>query len=271
MLINKKDQSKWILLFSVLVIIAGLFLEKDNIYIGYIKLFKKSALIEHFDNNGQKDGEVLGYTDGNLEISTFYVNGYRDGLTEQYYKNGKIENVFYFKHGKREGTELKYYENGQLEYSEVWKNNKYYGSAYHYSTDGKLTDYVEMGIDYLLFYMKYDKSGLSTIYFGHSFSKELFSYDTKTDSTEVLRNNQTYQNINDLNITVATPPNLIPKINLSINNKPITNLKIVENTIKVKNAFASKGVYYIKVLGELVNPKNVRIRADTLDINITKN
>ena len=271
MQINKKDQPKWILLFSVLLIISVVFLEKDNIYIGYIKLFKKSALIEHFNTKGQKDGEELVYIDGNLEINTSYLKGCRDGLTKQYYKNGQLENLFHFKIGKKEGKEVGYYKDGKLDYTTNWKNNKLYGSAYRYSTDGKLTDYVEMGIDYLLFYMKYDKSGLSTIYFGHSFSKELFSYDTKTDSTEVLRNNQTFQNINDLNITVATPPNLIPKINLSINNKPITNLKIVENTITIKNAFVNKGIYNIKVLGELVNPKNVRIRADTLDINITKN
>ena len=260
-----------ILLFSTSVLLIAFLLEKDNFYLGYIKLFKRTAIINNYNGSGQLHGEIIGYVDGNIYIRTNFINGLRNGLTTIYYKNGQIKNQSFFKNDKREGEEVGYYEDGRLNYKGAWKNNKGYGSAYHYTSDGKLTNYDGLDVVNLFFYMEYDSTGTTTKAFGSCFSSNIFSYDIKTDSIIVLRDNQPYQNINDLNVTVATPPNLIPQINVFINNRAIQYPQMKNNTITIKNTFLNKGIYDIKILGKLLNPKARVIKADTLLLSVTKN
>ncbi len=258
-------------MFSVLLLLIFASLEREKIYAGYIKLLKKTTIVKQYNNKGQLNGEIIGYIDGNIDVSTNFVNGLRDGLTTEYYKNGQVENQSFFRHNKREGEEVEYYENGKLNYKRTWKNNKGYGSIYHYTNDSKIVNYDGLDIVNLFFYMEYDATGKTTKAFGHCFSSNIFSYDLNGDSTIILSNNKAYQNIADLNITIATPPNLIPQINLLINDKPIPDIKIKDNTINVKDAFFDKGIYNIKITGDLMNKNRRIVRADTLNLTITKN
>lgn len=245
-------------------------LERDKVYLEYVKFFKRTVIVNPRNSDGQLNGEVLAYINGKIDISSNYVNGVRDGLTTEYHKNGRIKSLSYFKNGRRTSEEIGYYEDGKINYRSMWKDDKKYGSAYHYSDDNKLVNYVGLDIVNLFFYMEYDSRGNTVKAYGPCFSSNIFSYNTKGDSTVVLNNNQSYQNINDLNITVATPPNLIPQINLSINNISVSNLKINHNTIEIKNAFLHPGIYIIKVDGELMNKMGRVIKADTITLTIKR-
>ncbi len=261
-----------ILSLLILLLLTTALLAWDKIYIGYVVLFKRTALLNHYNSAGQWDGEIKGYIDGNIYVSANFSNGLRDGLTTTYFTNGQIKNMSFFKKNKREGSEVGYYADGKMNYKGSWKNNKKYGSAYHYSADGKLTNYDGLDVVNLFFYMEYDGSGKTIPSFGSSFSSNIFSYDVKTDSIILLIDNHSYQNINNLNITVATPPDLTPQINLLINDKPVKDFKIKDNTINIKDAFLNKGLYNLKITGALLNQKNRRVRkTDTLFLTITKN
>lgn len=105
---------------------------------------------------------------------------------------------------------------------------------------------------------------------GHCFSGNLFSNATKTYSVIQLTDQQSYRNINNLNVTVATPPDLSTRIDFIINKKNISNLQIKDNTISVKGIFMEKGMYNIKIIGKLINEYKVVLKADTLEISIRK-
>src|SRR5258708_14619526 len=121
-----------ILLFSVLLALITALLEKDKIYVGYIKIFKRTAIIQRYNSKGQYNGDIIGYINGNIDINTDYLNGLKDGSTTTYYENGQVENISFFKQNKREGQEVEYYKDGKLNYKRIWKNNKGYGSIYNY-------------------------------------------------------------------------------------------------------------------------------------------
>jgi len=257
--------------FSLLLLLIVIFLEKDKIYIGYIKLSKNDAIINHYNSHGQLNGEIVGYVDGNIDIVTNFRNGLREGLTTVYYKNGQIKNLSFFKHNQRVGEEVEYYNNGKIDYKRTWKNNKGYGSIYHYSEDGNILNYDALDVVNLFFYLEYDKTGKTTKALGSCFSSNLFSHYVGSDSSIVLNNNQSYKNINDLNITVATPPKLTTHINILINNKPIVNTKIENNTVTINNILLHQGVYNIKIIGRLINQNGGIVKADTLAVRIIKN
>lgn len=52
-----------IVLASILLLLTVAFLKKDDIYVLYIKLVKKTTLIEHYSDN-KLNGEVIGYING---------------------------------------------------------------------------------------------------------------------------------------------------------------------------------------------------------------
>lgn len=122
----------------------------------------------------------------------------------------------------------------------------------------------------IFYYSEFDSLKHSNKVLGTPFSSNLYYIDQKPDTAILLRDNQTYQDIKDLYISVATPPGLTPLITVLINNTPINNLKIINNTIRIKNAFPNNLNYKISIYGKFITPKKQFYKNDSLIMNIKK-
>jgi len=258
------------LLITISTIIFLIFFQWESFEKNYIELFKQDALIEHHNYKGELDGEVVAYQNGKVYKKGTFVNGLKEGWFITYFKNGQVENKIFYRHNKKDGTEDEFYENGNLNYTVKWKNDKEYGSEFHYLEDKKLDNYDAFDLVNLFYYVRYDKSQKVYQTLCSFLSPNLFSFDKTGDSTIVLHDQIVYENINDLCVTVATPENLSPQIEIKINGYVYQNLKIIDNTIKVDNAFVNRGAYNVAVKGKLVNQINKTIKTDSLSLTITK-
>ncbi len=270
---KRPTNERFAIVIVILMICTIAFLNVGSIYKLYIRVFKKSTIIQHHNSKGQLDGEYIAYVNGKIYGQAYYVNGLKEGLCSLYFDSGLLQNETFYKHDKANGVENEYYENGFLNYTVKWRNGQRYGSEYHYLPNKKLFNYDTFGVgsgkEDSFYYSEFDSSGHSNKVFGDVFSSNLY-YVNKVDSTIILTDNQTYHDITDLYITVATPPGLTPIINISINDKPINNFRIINNTIKIWDAFHYKNNYKIAIHGKFITPKKQFYKNDSLFLTIKK-
>ncbi|MFC5284092.1 toxin-antitoxin system YwqK family antitoxin [Pedobacter alpinus] len=231
--------------------------QKPNIQKMYFTLFNKTGTTSTY----KEDGEILNFTNGKLVFKGNLENGKVEGLVVYYFENGKVKTKMNFHEGRANGKTIKYFENGNIEHVSNWKNGKRYGEVVFYSEDGKLIGYNVFDITQTPFYgcdytpsndVKPDEGSLLV-------SLNIFSFDILTDSTEILQYQNKYKNIKDLFITVATPPKASLKLNIQINNKEVRGFKIVNNTIRVPDAFLNEGKYHVNIVSKLFNKDNIAI------------
>lgn len=241
--------------FSILGII--LLNQKLKIQKMYFTLFNKTGTASSY----KVDGEILNFINGKLNFKGNLENGKPEGLFAYYFENGKVKTVINFHEGRANGKTIKYYENGNIEHISNWKNGNRYGEVIFYSESNKLIGYNVFdikgnpfyGCDYIPFSgIKSDEESLLV-------SLNIYSYDIVADSTVILQYKGRYQHIKDLFVTVATPPEATLKINIQINDKEIKGFKIVDNTIKIPNAFPNKGNYHVNIVSKLFNKDNVAV------------
>jgi len=236
----------------------------------YVRLFKKSMIFNHFNNKGELDGDYISYLNGQVYLKSHFKDGSREGLCVWYNeKTGKEQHEIFYKKGKAEGKEYQYYDNGNLNYNGFWKNDKRYGSLYWYSTNGKLETYTAYDISGNAFLVcHYDKFGHIVHMSEIMICPTIYSLDVTTDSTILLKNNDTTHKLKDLYVTVATPPGLKPRFNIAVNGVAITNYKIDNNTIIIKNIFLSKGNWIITFDSEFLNEQKRLIRSPRFEYGI---
>jgi len=266
-MLNKKTAVVGSIILFVLIIV---YIGRDAIHISYAKLFKKSVVVEHYNSKGRLNGTFILFDKGNVDITANYTDGLREGYLTEFYSNGQIKSKVLFKNDKMNGNDTGYYENGVLKYITPYWNNKYHGSGYHYSTKGKLTNYNGLNLNEPFCLIKYDEDGSVLQILGDVFGSNIYSYDPHADTALILTTNQRYYKIYDLYITVATPPKLKPQILITINNNTFKNPPILNNTIKIQNAFTSDGIYNLKIIGAFLNGQNIVVKVDTLMEQITK-
>jgi hypothetical protein len=254
-----------LILISIIV-----FFQWENIEILYFKWFKKSAFIEHVNSKGQPNGELISYSNGKLNLQATFADGMKEGWALRYHDNGQLKNKIFYTKDKAEGLEQEYYKDGKLNYSANWRNNKRFGSEYHYSVDGKLENYDAFDLLALMCYVGYDEFQNIIQKTGGFISTNLYSNTQNPDSAIILQNKNSYRELHGLNIVVATPPGIMPHIDVSINDEHFYDLKIVDNVIKINDAFIENGNYNIVVKGQFLDKKKNTTTAETVELQIVK-
>ncbi|HEY2583946.1 MAG TPA: hypothetical protein VGI43_19210, partial [Mucilaginibacter sp.] len=152
-----------------------------------------------------------------------------------------------------------------------WINDKPCGELKYYDENKKLSVYHTYDILGDKFYLShYDPSGKVSKSDGYVFSDHTYTHDTDNDSTELLKTGKTYKSIKDLYVTVANPPQSTTEIQIMINNKLRQDLIFPDdNTIIIKNAFNSKGLYKISIDGFFVE-KSHAVNHTSGELTITK-
>lgn len=267
-----KNKGKlYLALFVCLTIIIIIF-NSSNIYKFYIKVTRKSEMIENRNDKGELDGGLTSYVNGNVYIKVNFKNGLKNGWAMKYFENGQVKNKAFYKNGRLEGVETEYYNNSKPHYESNYRDGKYYGSGWNWSKSGKLFVYNTSDISgQLFYYSEYDTLETATKAIGDVFSTRIFSVNTKDSSIVVLKDKKPCESINDLFITVSTPPHLTPQVRVDINNSHFEFLKIHDNTITVKDVFKNVGVFKINIHGYLLDDKRHIDKSDTLFMIINKN
>jgi hypothetical protein len=272
----KKKTFIAISIFFLMVLLILIYKNFENLRKAYIVLFKKSAQLANYNNNGQLDGEFIIYVNGKIEIKANFNNGLKDGWSIKYYSNGQIERQVFFRHNKAEGTEYSYYKNGKLNCKRFWKDGRQYGSFYWYLENGELDSYSTYDINGKSFCVyRYEQSGKLAKMEGFVIGFNIYSIDEKCDSTIVLNDdayhpNNQFRNIKDLYITVATPPGLTPLVDVDINNKTLKKLTVKNNTIKIPNAFPVNDTYHIFIASHLVDKQDSVVNGINIKTTIIK-
>jgi hypothetical protein len=263
-------KTKLYVLFGCLTIII-VFFNRASIYQLYIKIVKKSTILENRNNKGQLDGEVTSYINGNIYLKANFKNGLKNGWAMKYFGNGQVKNKSFYKDDKLDGVENEYYENGRPHYESNYKYGRYYGNGWNWLKNGKLFVYNTSDVsNNLFYYSEFDSVGRPTKVIGEVFSRNIFSINDKDGSVILLNDRQSFDSINDLYITVATPPQLLPQIDININKTHSSYLKIDDNTIQIKNAFTGKGAYKMDIYGHLLDKNKRTVKSDTLTMMINK-
>lgn len=234
----------------------------------YIRAFRKSVVIEYRNKAGELNGRFTMYENGKVITDAYFFNGLAEGWVEKYYKSGALKNRAFFRKNNRDGKETEYYENGNVNYTNVWVNDKRYGNGYHYLENGKLSNYSAFDREDWFLVVEYAKPIKSSKLLGTVVSPRI--YAKLRDSTMQLNNNETYLGVNDIQIIAATPPELATRVSVTINNRNYVVTKISGNTIVIKDAFAERGVYTVKVVGELLDKNNIVVKSDSFAYTITK-
>lgn len=252
------------------VITITCYLKYDGLRILYIRTFKISTVIGHKNQKGQYDGDYSIYAAGKIYSKGHYSNGLRDGPESHYYENGQIKNKKNYKNGRLNGKEYEYFENGQVKYRCIWKEGKKYGDLYYYFRNGQLDMFHSYDITGEKFnVIRWDSVGRLIKHDGFVISPYIYSKD-KNDSVIILQNKARYNNINDFYVTISTPNIVNIQFFLKINNKRVSDFSIIDNTLEIKNAFKSNGIYNILIGGELIDKKGGPLERDFVNISIEK-
>jgi len=262
--------NKILIFFGIIIIVMVLtfpFLFKRE----YIYLLKKDAVIKSYNSSGQLDGTTTIYKNGIPTNETNYKNGKREGWGCEYYANGQINNKRYYHLDEPDGPEYQYYKNGELNYKSIIQNNRRVGYFYWYTINGKLDFYSTYDIDEQPFCtFDYSTSGKILHMTGPPISPLVFSMDTQTDSIVILNQKEKVQNIEDLFIVVATPPETATIVNVKINGIQLSNLKIVNNIMKISNAFHDKKLYTISIRSKILDKNGKSLNGINGEVKIIK-
>jgi len=257
----------------MLVFFIFIFSYLDDLKKEYIKLFKRNAIVAHYNSNGQLNGEFASFLNGKIYMEGNFVNGVREGWVTEYFEDAHetphIKHKQFYSYGKANGRESEYYENGKLNYTVKWSDDKRFGSEYHYSIDGKPINYDafdKSGKLGMYCYVAYDKAGNFHQILGHVFSS--FIYSKCKDSIIALHDKTQYRCLKDLYIDVALPPQFTTEMNISINDIDIKH-HVIENTVILPNVFVTKGNYHIVIRAKLNNRNGGgTIKSDSLKTTI---
>jgi len=269
---DKKPLLFFLIVFVVIILFVS-FISRDYLYKGYVQLFHKTTIIAHYNSQRQLDGEYIAYINGRVYCKAYFKDGLREGWCVRYDDTTwKKKNEIFYKQGKPDGIENAYYKSGNLDYTTQWKNGKNYQSEYHYLDNGTLANYnafdQSKNTDNCYCYVMYDKAGKFHQILGDVFSS--FIYSMCNDSIVELTNSSKYRCVNDLYISVATPPKLIEEISVFVNNKSYDSFKIKGNAIFIPDVFTHAGAYQISIIANLRIQNRKIIKADTLKTTIIK-
>lgn len=140
-MLPRRIKKIFIIVFILIVCIGPLFRYQDSYKRSYLKVLRKSGVIEHYDKYGKLNDKYEVYLIGKLYLKANFKSGVRNGWCIWYYPNGNKKQEIFYKNGKEEGIQNVYYSNGQLNYTIKVKNGKNYGSEYHYLPDRTLANY----------------------------------------------------------------------------------------------------------------------------------
>lgn len=270
----KINTNKWIaIIVSCGVMFSLIWIYKNEIHKTYIQLFHKSAIIAHYNRKGELDGEYIAYINGRVYGKSYFKDGLREGWCIWYDdETWKKKNEVFYKRGKADGIENVYYKNGNLNYTTHWKNGRYCKSEYHYLDNGTLNTYnafdESKNVDNDYCYIAYDGEGNFHQILGDVFSP--FIYSMCKDSIVALNDKTKFKYANDLYVSVATPPQLIPIVDIFINKANFNRIIIKENAMIVPNIFKNVGSYQITIYGKLLDKNGRIIKADTLKSTVIR-
>jgi antitoxin component YwqK of YwqJK toxin-antitoxin module len=87
---------------------------------------------------GKREGERIGYYNGNISYKDNWKNGKLEGERIEYYNSGNIYHKDNWKNGILEGERIEYYDNGNISCKEDWKNGKREGERIEYYDNGNI-------------------------------------------------------------------------------------------------------------------------------------
>jgi hypothetical protein len=260
--------------FSLALISIVIFIVRRNtkeIETLYVKFFKQTTSILQKNPKGQIDGEALYYKDGLLVQQGNFINGSKEGWMIRYNKRGRIEGKVYYQNDKENGSEYVYYESGKLKYLAHWKNGIRFGSLLYYYENGKPELYHAYDIAGDKFnILRYDLLGNISEHKGFAVSNKIYSVNRAKDSVVVLKTNNTYHNIKDLFLNVATPPNVNILAVVIINNIQQNNLAIKDNTVLIPSVFDRNGTYQIMIHEQILDKNNKPLESRSFEITVKK-
>jgi antitoxin component YwqK of YwqJK toxin-antitoxin module len=251
--------------------LALFFLNKRSLLEAYYVIFNKSGELYSINDSGNFDGKAKVYIEGNKTFEGNFKNGRLDGWVLNYYNDGTVKSKYFYVNGKIDKTEYRYHANGKKSFKGTWRNGIWYGNQYYYNENGNLITFDVRDMDNGFYYSSYGADSKVEKIYGYMISDKLYIKDRLSDSIKILRPGHQYQNIDDLYITVANPPNLKSTFNIYISgSKPIKINGLHATTIKVKQAFKKNGRYDICIYGELRDMENTMIKRDTVCTIISK-
>lgn len=93
------------------------------------QLVDRNSVKYEVNNDKSYTGKAISkYTNGQVKIEGYYVNGLQDGLWVEYYKNGTPQFKTHFKEGMYNGTRDIYFEDGSLQVKSTYINDKRHGT-----------------------------------------------------------------------------------------------------------------------------------------------
>lgn len=258
-----------------IVLIAIVFLECNGSHQTRRIVFNDTSEIIHYNGAGRYDGEVIGYVKGKKSFIISFKNGLRHGFTRTYFEDGRLKNETPYLNNKKNGLEREYYDNGSLNYNTDWRDGTRVGSSEHYSESGFLMNYDAFDVQGpdtsrldIVYYAEYDSIGRVLKQAGSVFGENIYSKHYKNQKVVILEDGQHYEDINDLYLTLATPPNFYADIDIIINKARLRRSHLTSHTLKVQGAFPGPGDYSITITGELKNSLRKAIRRDTTTLKI---
>jgi len=242
----------------------------NYIQIACIRIFKITTLVEKKNRQNRLEGESVFYENGKVSIKGGFKNGLREGVLIHYYPNDSIKTKVFYVNDKAEGEVTGYLENGRLRYKGFYKNGKKYGDEYFYYPNKCIEafhTYDILGNKFNI--IRYDKKNNLVKVLGYAFSKNLYSIKANK-SIAILKDNNNYDDVDNLYVTVSTPSNLNLAFFVKINDKPMNDFVIRDNTLEIPHAFSAKGIYNLSIGGRISDSTKV-LEQNVLDIKIIKN
>jgi hypothetical protein len=89
----------WLIIFLFLIILLVVFIFNHIVGIEclYVKIFRRTGVIEPHNNKGKVDGTVIVFQDGVITGKASFINGLKNGWAIEYYPNGNVKRQQYFK------------------------------------------------------------------------------------------------------------------------------------------------------------------------------
>lgn len=157
-----------------------------------IKLFEEyNTEISNQYKDGLKDGKWETYKNGSLIITSYFIEGKKNGPYIEYHDNGIISTEGSFIDDKRDGKWISYYINGSLKYDRNYKDDRLDGYFIEYYWNGNIS---RKGYSYYIdnketeFVIKYSSNG------------EYHAYSSMNDDIMISNEKWFKLNPNEINI-----------------------------------------------------------------------